>query len=249
MRHVLLLLLSSLGLAHSAGADALPVLYLIGDSTMANKPVIPANPERGWGQMLPVFFQESIRVENHAVNGRSSKSFMAEGRWAAITNRLKAGDWVIIQFGHNDEKDADPQRFTQPFGSFQTNLVRYVQETRQAGANPILATAVVRRSFNAEGKLIDTHRDYIPAVGQIAAAHRVPLLDLNARSAELVQRLGVERSKPLYLWVGPEDYPGMKSPKEDNTHFSPYGATRMCDLAVDEISKTVPDLAAHLRRK
>jgi lysophospholipase L1-like esterase len=225
---------------------ARPTLFLIGDSTMANKPVVPANPERGWGQILPTYLKETIRLENHAVNGRSTKSFLDEGRWAAITNKLKAGDWVIVQFGHNDEKEADSKRFTRPFGSFQTNLARYVSETRAAGAQPILATPVVRRAFDAAGKLKDTHGDYPVAVRQIAAELKVPLLELNARSATLVEGLGPERAKKLYLWVGPDEFPGLAAPKEDDTHFCAYGATRICDLAAAEIQSAAPALARHL---
>lgn len=223
-------------------------LFLVGDSTMANKPVIPANAERGWGQMLPAYFKDSVRVENHAMNGRSSKSFLAEGRWAAITNRLRAGDWVIIQFGHNDEKKEDPKRFTEPAGEFRTNLIRYVRETQSCGAHPILATPVVRRSFSTDGKLKDTHGDYPPAVREVATGLGVPLLELNLRSAAIVQALGPERSKKLYLWVGPDEFPQIQTAKEDNTHFCAYGATRMCDLAVMELEKAAPELAQHLHR-
>ena len=222
-------------------------LYLVGDSTMADKPVIPANAERGWGQMLPAYFKSSLRVENHAVNGRSSKSFLDEGRWAAITNKLKPSDWVVIQFGHNDEKRADPKRFTEPFGEFKANLTRYVRETRAYGAHPILATAIARRSFDADGKLQDTHGDYLTAPRDVAREQSTPLLELNARSAEIVQALGPERSKKIYLWVGPDEFPALKQAKEDNTHFCAYGATRICDLAVDEIRKAAPELAKHLK--
>lgn len=229
-------------------ADVIPTLFLVGDSTMANKPVIPPNAERGWGQMLPAFFRNSICIENHALNGRSTKSFLDEGRWAAITNKLKAGDWVIVQFGHNDEKKNDPKRFTEPFVQFKTNLARYVHETLAAGAHPILATSVVRRSFDADGKLKDTHSDYVPAVRQAAAELHVPLLEIHDRSAAIVQALGPERSKKLYMWVGKDEFPSLPTPKEDDTHFCAYGATRVCDLAVDEIQKQAPELAKHLNK-
>ena len=251
-KRLLKLALTSMAALRCLAADStvpLPscTLYLVGDSTMADKPVIPANAERGWGQMLPAYFNSSVRVENHALNGRSSKSFLDEGRWAAITNKLRPGDWVIIQFGHNDEKKADPKRFTEPFGEFKTNLTRYVREAREHGAHPILATAVARRSFDADGKLKDTHGDYLPATREVAREQDAPLLELNTCSAEIVQALGPERSKKIYLWVGPDEFPALKEPKEDNTHFCAYGATRICDLAVDEIQKTAPELAKHLR--
>ncbi len=249
MKTFLLLLIAALPAfaAEPNPAASAHALFLVGDSTMADKPVIPANAERGWGQMLPAYFNRSVRVENHAMNGRSSKSFLEEGRWAAITNKLRPGDWVIIQFGHNDEKKADPKRFTEPFGEFKANLTRYVREAREHGAHPILATAVARRSFDADGKLKDTHGDYLPATREVARELNAPLLELNVRSAEIVQALGPERSKKIYLWVGPDEFPALKEPKEDNTHFCAYGATRICDLAVEEIQKAAPQLAKHFR--
>lgn len=252
MKHTLASLAALLALALTTPApaqtDARPTLYLIGDSTMANKPVIPANAERGWGQMLPAFFKDTLRIENHAMNGRSTKNFLTEGRWTVITNKLNSGDWVIIQFGHNDEKKTDPKRFTEPFGEFKTNLTRYIHETRSKSAHPILVTPVVRRSFDAAGQLKDTHGDYVKAVREVAAEQKVPLLELNTRSAEIVQSLGPDRSKKLYLWVGRDEFPQLEQPKEDDTHFCAYGATRMCDLAVEEIQKVAPQLAQHLRR-
>jgi lysophospholipase L1-like esterase len=237
------------GIAADPSEGPTKTLHMIGDSTMADKPVIPANAERGWGQMLPAYFKSTVRVENHAMNGRSTKSFLAEGRWAVITNKLTKNDWVIIQFAHNDEKQADPNRYVPPFTDFKTNLTRYIVETRAKGANPILATAVARRSFTADGKLKDTHGDYIGATREVAAEQKVPLLELNTRSSEIVQALGPERSKKIYLWVGPDEFPSLEQPKEDNTHFCAYGATRICDLAVDEIQRNVPDLAQHLKVK
>ena len=221
-------------------------IFLIGDSTMANKPLIPENPERGWGQMLPPYFKAGVRLENHAMNGRSSKSFRDEGRWQAVEDSLKPGDWVIIQFGHNDEKDQDPTRFTTPFGSFKTNLTQYVLDTRAHGANPDLATPIARRKFDESGKLVDTHGDYVKAVRDVAAEQGVPLIDLNKRSDELLRREGPELSKKIYIWVTAEEYPALSKGRQDDTHFCAFGASRMCDLAVDEIKAAVPELARSL---
>ena len=221
-------------------------LFLIGDSTMANKPLIPENPERGWGQMLPPYFKAGVRVENHAMNGRSSKSFRDEGRWQAVENLLKPGDWVIIQFGHNDEKDQDTTRYSAPFGSFKTNLTQYVLDTRAHGANPVLATPTARRKFDDSGKLVDTHGDYVTAVRQLAAEQGVPLIDLNKRSDELLRREGPEQSKNIYIWVTAEEYPALPKGRQDDTHFCAFGASRMCDLALDEIKTAVPELALYL---
>jgi lysophospholipase L1-like esterase len=244
---------SSVG--HVPAPEAAPVskpagvisLYLIGDSTMANKPLSPPNPERGWGQLLPLYFKEGLRVENHAVNGRSSKSFRDEGRWNVVRDRLKPGDFVIIQFGHNDEKKEDPKRFTEPHGTFKENLEFYIRETRERHATPILATPVTRRTFDDAGKLRDSHGDYPNAVRLVAAEQKAPLLDLLKASEELVAGLGPEGSKRLYDWVAPGEYARYPQGLTDNTHFNAVGATRMCDLATALMKTATPELAAWLR--
>jgi len=224
-------------------------LYLAGDSTMADKPLFPANPERGWGQLLPMYFQDGVRVQNHAMNGRSTKSFIDEDRWKTITSRLQPGDYVIIQFGHNDEKKEDPKRYTEPFGSFKTNLASFVRETREHQATPILATPVARRKFDGDGKPVDTHGDYVTAVRQIAQEQHVPLLDLNRLSTELLAQLGPESSKRLYDWIPAGEFERDPKGLSDDTHFNAYGASRMCDLAAGEIEASVPQLATRLKHR
>ena len=221
-------------------------VFLIGDSTMANKPIIPENSERGWGQLLPLYFNEHVRIENHARNGRSSKSFRDEGLWDVALHRFKQGDWVIIQFSHNDEKK-DEARRTEPFGSFTDNLRRYAVEASTHGATPILATPVVRRSFDPTGSLQPTHGDYPSAVRKLAAEMNVPLLEMTDRSRDLLNRLGESRSIQLFNWTSPGEYGRHPDGNEDNTHFNALGATRMCDLAIAEIQEKVPALAAYLK--
>ena len=126
-------------------------IYLIGDSTMANKVKPDENPERGWGQVLPTFFNDNTIIDNRAVNGRSTKSFIAEKKWEAVYKVLKSGDYVFIQFGHNDEKVADSLRYTNPHTAYRYNLIRFVTEARQKGAIPILFSSVARRNFNEQG--------------------------------------------------------------------------------------------------
>ena len=230
--------------AFSAGAETnRATLYLIGDSTMANKPVIPANSERGWGQLLSLYFQESLQVENHAVNGRSAKSFVAEGRWKKIVDRIAPGDFVLIQFGHNDQKDKSPSGGA--FGHYQKYLERYVRETRERQGTPILATSVVRRRFNKQGEFFDTLGDYPRVTRQVAEALKVPLLEMHGKTAELLQQLGPERSTQLFNHVPPGELAAHPEGLKDDTHFNTLGATRVCDLAMEEISIKVPALAAH----
>jgi lysophospholipase L1-like esterase len=223
-------------------------IFMIGDSTMADKPVIPANPERGWGQLLPMYFQDGVRIENHAVNGRSTKSFIDQGRWATVTNRLRPGDYVIIQFGHNDEKKNDASRYTEPFSGFKTNRARFVRETRAHRATPILATPGARRKFDDHGNLVDTHGDYVTAVRQLAQEQQTPLLDLHRDSTELLARLGPESSKRLYDWIPEGEFERDPKGLSDDTHFNACGASRMCDLAVVEIETRVPALAVWLKQ-
>ena len=223
-------------------------LFMIGDSTMADKPVIPENPERGWGQLLPLFFQSSLVVDNHAVNGRSSKSFRTEGRWDVVLGKIKAGDWVIIQFGHNDEKP-DQARHTDPFTTYTENLRRFANEAKERGAHPILANPVVRRKFDEHSQLQTTHGEYPEAVRKLAKDMKLPLLEMTRTSRALLTKLGKERSEGLFIWTRPGEYERFPDGNEDNTHFNALGATRMCDLAVEEIRNKIPELAKHLKGK
>ncbi|GAA5509425.1 rhamnogalacturonan acetylesterase [Novipirellula caenicola] len=243
----MLALLASVAHLPSAAtaADAFTI-FMIGDSTMADKPLIPENPERGWGQLLPLYFNPNVTIDNHATNGRSSKSFRSEGRWDGVLQRIQPGDYVIIQFGHNDEK-SDQARHTDPFGSYTENLRRYAKEASELGAIPILATPVVRRVFDDKGVLQPTHGEYPEAVRKLANEIDVPLLDMTLRSRELLKRLGKARSEQLFIWTVPGEYSRFPEGNSDNTHFNALGATRMCDLAVAEIQAKVPELAAHLK--
>jgi lysophospholipase L1-like esterase len=187
-----------LAAGQATGAEpSSPTLFLIGDSTVASQAVVPAQPLRGWGQVIPMYLKQGMRVENHASSGQSSRSFFLTGRWKVVHERLKAGDFLIIQFGHNDGKP-DEKRHTEAFGEYTENLLRYVRETRERGATPILATPPCRAVFDKEGKLTDTHRDYPKAMRQVAEKEKAPLLDLEGKTAELLRHLGPERAKALF---------------------------------------------------
>jgi lysophospholipase L1-like esterase len=226
----------------SAQAPAAPRLHLAGDSTMADKPVDPPNPEHGWGQLLPKFFNDPKMVVNHAVNGRSTRSFLAEGRWQQLVDALHPGDWVIIQFAHNDEKI-----FPNARGEFQDNLRRFVADVRAKRAIPILATPCARRSFDDAGKLVDTHRDYPDAVRNVAAETRTPLLEMTRLTMTLEEQHGVEGSQRLHLWIGPGVYQRQPDGYKDDTHYSAYGAERVAALAVQEIIRLQLPIADWLR--
>jgi lysophospholipase L1-like esterase len=219
-----------------------PRIHLAGDSTMADKPTDPPNPEHGWGQLLPKFFKEPAMIVNHAANGRSTRSFITEGRWQKLVDALQPGDWVIIQFAHNDEKIFPDAR-----GEFQENLRRFVADVRAKQANPILATPCARRSFDNTGKLVDTHGDYPDAVRAVAAATRVPLLEMNRLTMALEEGHGPEGSKRLHLWIGAGVYPRQPAGYQDDTHYSAYGAERVAALAVQEIIRLRLPVADWLR--
>lgn len=223
-------------------------VYMIGDSTMANKPgKAQENPERGWGQNFGQFFGPGVKVDNHAMDGRSSKSFRDEGRWTPIEQQLQPGDYVIIQFGHNDEK-TDAARHTDPYTSFKENLKRYASEARAKGATPILATPIARRVFDEKtGALTDTHGEYTSATRQAARELKATLLDLNAATTALIKELGPEASERLFLHFGPGVFKMYAQGREDNTHLSDFGATEVGRLAAAKLRAAHDPLARLLK--
>jgi DNA sulfur modification protein DndE len=221
-------------------------IFMIGDSTMADKPLAD-NPERGWGQLLPQFFTDDVSIKNHAVNGRSTKSFIREGRWDSVMKYLQKDDWVFIQFGHNDSKKEDSNRYAAPGGAYRDNLVRFIRDTRSRGANPILVTPVMRRKFDAQGKFVDQHGEYPDVVRALAKEMNVPLVDLHRSSQTLIESQGVEDSKRMFLWIDPKHYKAMWDGKKDDTHFSDYGAASMASLVCDELREKKIELAGYLK--
>jgi lysophospholipase L1-like esterase len=246
----LLLLVACVALAGFAPAQRRITLYLIGDSTMADKPDPEHNPERGWGQALPQFLDAGAVVQNHAVNGRSTKSFIAEGRWDSVRTRLRAGDYVLIQFGHNDQKVEDSTRYTNPYTGYRRNLERFVAESRAKGATPIVLSSIVRRKFNASGVLEDTHGVYPWVARTVARETGAPFVDLQLLTEDLVVRAGPVQSKRLYVWVEQGQYPAFPQARQDDTHLSPAGATevaRLAALALRQSGEPVAPRARHLR--
>lgn len=200
-----------------------PVVFLAGDSTMSDKP-IAVSPERGWGQFLQFYLRAGIRVENFAKNGRSTKSFINEGRWDSLLVKVKPGDFVFIQFGHNDAKKEDSTRYAEAWSTYTTNLTRFVTDVRAKGATPVLLTPVNRRNFDTNGIFTDTHGEYPKAVRTLAASLHVDVLDLHQVSAEKFSALGPEASKRLFMHVPPGLYKGIPDGKTDDTHFNRHGA-------------------------
>jgi lysophospholipase L1-like esterase len=242
-------LLAVLTLLAAGVAAADPaVIYLAGDSTMAEK-TAEARPETGWGEKLGKFFDErAIRIDNRAKNGRSTRSFIAEGRWDEIVKALHAGDYVFIQFGHNDEKVADQSVFTAP-DDYGRNIAKFIDDVRAAKATPVVLTPVMRRSFNARGELQDTHGIYPEIARKVAAEQSVALIDMHGDSGRVLREYGPEESKKLFLILAPGRSANYPQGVADDTHFSPLGAEEMAAIAVDEIRAVLPDLAQHLKDK
>ena len=260
IKYFLVLLLCVLSLSAYKKNEKITI-FMIGDSTMANKDISGGKMERGWGMMLKNFFTEDVIVDNHALNGRSSKSFISEGHWQKVVEKIKPGDYVFIQFGHNDEKD-DPKRHTDPGTTFDENLRKFVKETRMRGGIPVLFNSVVRRIFTnsktavadddtrsnssadlVEGDtLVDTHGDYLLSPRNVARELNVPFVDANKITHDLAQGLGPDKSKKLHMWYLPNEVPSLPKGRQDNTHYNVYGAYVVAGLLADAVSDAVPEL-------
>ena len=214
-------------------------IHLMGDSTMAEKNLAGGNPERGWGMMFPNFLDSGVDVVNYAQNGRSTKSFIDLGLWDKVKANLKAGDYVFIQFGHNDAKQDDPARYAPAYGAYQENLRLFVRTALDAGAHPVLLTPVARRWFK-EGRLDrNCHTDYPDAMKQVAAEFGIPLLDITTASLNWLEGLGDAASRPFFM---------ISTGKDDNTHTVASGARKITELVCDKIREQLPEIASHLVR-
>ncbi|WP_238403247.1 rhamnogalacturonan acetylesterase [Paenibacillus mesophilus] len=219
-------------------------IYLAGDSTVSNYPP-EKEPMMGWGQRLGQYFDDSVVIRNEAMGGRSSKSFIDEGRLAAIEQAIVPGDYLLIQFGHNDEK-ADEARHTDVFGTYEQYLRQYIGVARAKGATPVLITSTERRYFDESGKLKDTHGAYPAAMARLAAEERVPVIDLQAKSRKLLEAMGDESSKRLFVWLAQGEHPNYPKGSCDNTHFNEQGAAEMAKLVAEGIRETGLPLAERL---
>ncbi len=220
-------------------------VYLIGDSTCASKELAGQNTERGWGQLFQPLFDGSVTVCNHASNGRSTKSFRDEGRWKSVYDALQPGDYVFIQFGHNDRKQADSTRYADP-EQFAANLSRYVAEARGRGAVPVLLTPVVRRRFT-DGVLDDTHGPYADAVRRVASETNADLIDAERLTREWVSSLGDGASKAYFMWVAPGTSPRWPEGREDDTHLNVRGARTVARMIAARLPELVPELGRRLK--
>lgn len=218
-------------------------IWLCGDSTMSIKET-KAFPETGWGMPFVYFWDSSVTVINKAKNGRSTSSFRKEGSWNQVMEGAAEGDYIFIQFGHNDEVPTKKTYTTET--EFRNNLKQYVKEARDKKANPVLLTPMARRKFNAEGKIEGTHDVYAQIIREVAAEEKVPLFDMDKKTQSLYQQYGLEPSRLLFLQLKPGEHPNYPEGKEDNTHFSELGARLLAQMVLQEIREQLPELSQRI---
>lgn len=216
-------------------------VWLIGDSTVCEYEP-SRSPVAGWGMPFATFFDSSVKIENKARGGRSTRTFISEDRWSSIETKFKEGDYVFIQFGHNDEAKEEryKERYT-PVPDYKLNLTKFIKESRNRKAVPVLITPVSRMRFK-QGIAEETHKDYSQAVWEIGKEHSVTVIDLDKKSRELYQELGSEKTKYLFMQLDSLAHPNYPNGQKDNTHFNDYGARIIAQLVLHEVKVLLPDL-------
>ena len=244
----LLLLFALVLLTTSAGKKSV-TLFMVGDSTMADKTELDISPEVGWGQVFPTFLNDKIVVQNHAMNGRSTKSFQVEGRWQAVLDRITKGDIVILEFGHNDQKITDPVRYAS-VPDYMDNLRKMTREAEAKGATVIIATPISRRHFDSTtGELIPKHTSYPYAARMVAKEMNVALLDLEEATTEWLMTLGDEASKQYFMNVAPGECKKFPDGKIDNTHLRENGALVVGKMAAKMVlDQKIQPLCEYINR-
>jgi lysophospholipase L1-like esterase len=247
MNRIALVVCVGLCALHVHADESIPCLYVIGDSTAASY-VEERHPLTGWAQVLQDYLDDSkVLVVNKAESGRSSRSFYNEGRWDSIKTSLKDSDFVFIQFGHNDPKQDDRNRYTEPYGTYTKYLTRYVNDTRVAGAFPVLLTSINRNSWVNEKELGKSLGDYPDAVRVLAKKLKVPLIDMERRTRVLYERFGKVDVRDLFLYFDPGEHPNYPDGKSDGTHLSELGAREVCQAAVEGMRTLGPPLSTFVK--
>lgn len=236
---------STLLVAANAFASEPLKIVMVGDSTMAPK-LDKKRPETGWGEALDSLFEENVTVVNLAVNGRSTKSFIDEGRWDQALSELREGDFLLVEFGHNDEKSKDPSRYAAPWGAYSENLRRFVKEARANGAEVVLMSPICRRKFDGD-LLRDTHGDYPAAAKSVSEELDVSYVDMEKRTRYLLGVLGPDLSKSLFLHLEPAESPNYPDGVTDDTHLNAQGAAVHAKLFVKALQEQGHPLTEYLR--
>ncbi len=217
-------------------------IYLCGNSTVVDQ---TREPWASWGQMIPYFFNTNVVFANHAESGLSADSFIGSGRLKKIISEIKEGDYVLIEFGHNDQKQSGPG--VGAYYSFMTNLKMYIDEARAKGAIPVLITPTQRRKFDENGKNQNSHGEYPDAIRWLAAKENVALVDLNEITNTLIEAFGSENSKKLFVHYRAGTFSGQNKTLADNTHFSSFGAYEVAKCVITGMLSAVPKLTAQLK--
>jgi len=220
-------------------------IFMAGDSTMSIKNV-KDYPETGWGMPFSYFFDENVVVENRAKNGRSTRTFISEKRWQRINSELTKGDFVIIQFGHNDQSKHKMDRYTAP-EEFKANLTSFINNVRAKQAHAILMTPITRRYFNADGSIKDTHPIYADLVRQVAKQTNVTFIDMETITQHYFEQLGNKGSALRFMHILPDLHPNYPNGVKDNTHLNHLGAREVAQLVLTELKKMNNPLSHRLR--
>ena len=221
--------------------DSVTTIFLCGNSTVVDQ---TDEPWTSWGQIIPAYFDDRIAISNHAESGERTTSFLHSKRLDKVMSMAKPGDWIIIEFGHNDEKDrADGSG---AWYNFSANLKIFIDRARKAGLNPILVTPTARRFFDDKGNIKNTHGEYPDAIRVMAEREHIPIIDLTQMSATLYETLGIEGSKKAFVHYPAGTFPGQRSELADNTHFNPYGATQIAKCIIEGIRQCAPELSGHI---
>jgi lysophospholipase L1-like esterase len=215
-------------------------VWMIGDSTMSIKEA-KAYPETGWGMPFVHFFDSTVHIENRAKNGRSTRTFISEGLWKQVEDGMKEGDYLFIQFGHNDESKEKTDRYASP-EEYKGNLIRFINAAQSKKVQPILFTPVSRRKFK-DGNAVPTHEEYSALAKEVAAQTKVPFIDLDAKSLAYYQQLGEDKSKLMFLQLESGEHPNYPEGKIDNTHFSELGARKIAQIVLSELKAMNIELA------
>jgi len=221
-------------------ADDVTTIFLCGNSTVVDQ---DNEPWASWGQMIPRFFDDQVAFANYAESGESANTFIGAGRLKKILTQMKEGDYIFIEFGHNDQKQKGPGKGA--YYSFMTSLKTFIDEARLKGANPVLVTPTQRRNFK-NGKIVDTHEDYPEAMKWLAQKENIPLIDLHSKTRTLYEAMGVEESKKAFVHYPANTFPNQTKALEDNTHFNPYGAYEIAKCVIEGIKELNLPLAKHI---
>lgn len=224
-------------------ADSVTTIFLCGNSTVVDQ---PTEPWASWGQIIPAYFDNDISIANHAESGESISSFLARKRFDKILSIARPGDWIFVEFGHNDQKEKGPG--SGAYYNFTTNLKVLVDKARQAKLNILFITPTARRAFDENGLIQNTHGDYPDAMRAVAKRENVPLIELNEMTKTLYEAMGIEGSKKAFVHYPAKTFPHQTKALADNTHFNPYGATQVAKCIIEGLRKAAPQLAAHILR-